>query len=71
MPSIDPMLMTPRRLVDRPCLLQERDEELREVEDALHVEGQHALERRLVVVDQGGAPGGAGVVDEDVESVHP
>ena len=55
---------------DRPGLLQERDEELGQVEDALDVEGEHPLEGRLVEVGQRRAPGGAGVVDQDVERVH-
>ena len=41
------------------------------MEDALDVEGQHLLEGGLVEVGQGGAPGGAGVVDQDVEVVDP
>ncbi len=59
------------RLVHRSRLLQERHQELGQVEDALDVEGEHTLERRLVEVGQRRAPGGAGVVDQNVEGVLP
>ena len=59
----------PCRLVHRARLLEQRHQELGQVEDALDVEGEHALEGRLVELGQRRAPGGAGVVDEDVEGV--
>ena len=57
------------RLLHRPRLLQQRHQEFGQVEDALDVEREHAFEGRLVEVRQRGAPGGAGVVDQDVERV--
>ncbi len=61
----------PGRRLLAACLLEQREHELRHVEDALHVEAEHPLEGGLVVVGQGGAPGGTRVVDQDVELVDP
>jgi len=51
--------------------LQQRDEELRQREDPLQVEGQDFRPTGVRVGVEGGAPGGAAVVDEDVQLLLP
>ena len=66
-----------RRVGDRPALrpagggggfFKERSERLREGEDALEVDGQELSPRGVRVRVEGLAPGGARVVDEDVQA---
>ncbi len=61
----------PGRVLLGSRLAKQGHQELGQVEDALHVEGEHALERGLVELLEGRAPGGAGVVDQDVEGADP
>ena len=66
---MEPMLITREGLSAVPAGVQKGTQELRHVEDTLHVETEHALPRRFVVVLQLGSPDRARVVHEDVEVV--
>ena len=61
------MLMTREGLSGVADRLEQGAQELGQVKDGLDVECEHSLEGRLVVLVHRGAPGGPGVVHEDVE----
>ena len=70
--SVDgPDVDDPGRRLLGPGGFEQRDQELGQVEDTLHIEGQDLFEGGFVEVGQGGAPGGPGVIDQDVERVDP
>ena len=56
-----------RRIARPTALLQQREKRLGEVEDRLDVDRQHLVPGRLRVLGERGAPGGAGIVHEDVQ----
>jgi hypothetical protein len=70
-PVDGPDVDDPGRLVGGAGRLEERHQELGQVEDALDVQRQHLFEGGLVELGQRGAPGGAGVVDQDVQALDP
>jgi hypothetical protein len=61
----------PRRRLGRARLLQERQQELGDVEDALDVDVEHAVPGLAVLLGEGDAPVRASVVHQDVEAVPP
>ena len=66
-PSIEPMLMTRAGSLGGAGGAQAGRRKLGEVEDALDVEVEHAVPRGVVELVERRAPGGPGVVDQDVE----
>ena len=64
---MDPMLMTRDGVVRRGPGLEQREEELGGVEDALDVEVEDPVPRGGVVLGQRRPPGGPGVVDQYVD----